>query len=148
MPERGDGPLLLDTHIWIWLTDAPERVSSGCVDLVRRAQPAGRVHLSPISVWEFGMLARKGRLSVTPDARAWVARTLDSHLRIASLTPEMALDAAFLPDVPPGDPADRLLVATARALDAALVTRDAAILAYGAAGHVRVVDAGVAHGAA
>jgi len=142
MPDPGDGPLLLDTHVWIWLSDAPERVPPACVDLVRHAEPSGRVHLSPISVWELGMLARKGRVTVTPDVRAWVARTLDSHLRVAPLTPDMALDAAFLPQAAMGDPADRLLVATARALGAALVTRDAAILDYGAAGHVRVVDAG------
>lgn len=143
MPDLGGVPLLLDTHVWVWLTDAPERASPACVDLVRHAQPSGRVHLSPISVWELGMLVRKGRVTVTPDVRAWVARTLETHLRVAPLTPDMALDAAFLPDAAPGDPADRLLVATARALGAALVTRDAAILAFGAAGHVRVVDAGV-----
>ena len=74
---------------------------------------------------------------MTPDVRAWVARTLDSHLRVAPLTPDMALDAAFLPDAAPGDPADRLLVATAREMGAALVTCDAAILAFGAVGHVR-----------
>ena len=142
MPEPGGGPLLLDTHVWIWLADAPERVAPRCVDLVRSAQPSGRVYLAPISVWELGMLVRRGRVTVTPDVRAWVARTLDSHLRVAPLTPDMALDAAFLSDAAPGDPADRLLVATARALGAALVTRDAAILAFGAAGHVRVVDAG------
>jgi PIN domain nuclease of toxin-antitoxin system len=115
MPDPGDGPLLLDTHVWIRLTDAPERVPPACVDLVRHAQPGGRVYLAPISVWELGLLVRNGRGTVTPDVRAWVARTLDSHLRVAPLTPDMALDPTFLPDAAPGDPADRLLVATARA---------------------------------
>jgi PIN domain nuclease of toxin-antitoxin system len=142
MPERSDGLLLLDTHIWIWLADSPERVSPACVDLVRRVQPSGRVCLSPISVWEVGMLERKGRVSLSLDVRAWVTRTLATHLRVAPLTPEIALDAALLPGVPVGDPADRLLMATARVLGATLVTRDAAVLGYGAAGHVRVMDAG------
>jgi PIN domain nuclease of toxin-antitoxin system len=142
MPERGDGLLLLDTHIWIWLADSPERVSPACVDLVRRVQPSGRVCLSPISVWEVGMLERKGRVSLSLDVRAWVTRTLATQLRVAPLTPEIALDAALLPGVPVGDPADRLLMATARVLGATLVTLDAAVLGYGAAGHVRVMDAG------
>lgn len=140
MPEWGDG-LLLDTHVWIWLADAPERISAACVDLVRQAQPSGRVHVSPISAWEVGMLAGKGRVSLSRDVHDWVARTLASDLRVAPLTAEIALDAALLGGDPPRDPADRLIVATARALGAALVTRDAGLLAYGRAGHVRVVDA-------
>ncbi len=142
MPEPERRPLLLDTHVWVWLADAPERVSPRCVDLVRRAQPAGWVHISPISVWEVAMLTRKGRLVLALDVRSWVRRTLASDLRLAPLTPEIALDGGFLPEPVIGDPADRLLIATARALGGALVTRDRAILAYGRGGHVRVVDAG------
>lgn len=142
MPEHERRPLLLDTHVWVWLADAPDRVSPKCVDLVRRAQPTGWVHISPISVWEVGMLTRNGRLVLSLDARSWVRRTLESDLRLAPLTPEIALDGGFLPEPATGDPADRLLIATARALAGVLVTRDARILQYGALGHVKVLDAG------
>ena len=135
-------PLLLDTHVWLWLAEAPERVARACVDLVRRAEPAGWVHISPISVWEVATLARKGRVVLSRDLPSWVGRTLDSDLRLAPFTPEIAIDAAFLPGDPIGDPADRLLIATARAFDGVLITRDRAILAYGAQGHLRVRDAG------
>jgi len=142
MPEADGRPLLLDTHVWVWLADAPDRVSPGCVDLVRRAQPAGWVHISPISAWEVAMLVRKGRLVLSLDVHTWVRRTLASDLRVAPLTPDIALDGGFLPGTATGDPADRIIIATARALGARLVTRDAAILAYGRAGHVAVLDAG------
>lgn len=145
--EAEQRPLLLDTHVWIWLAEAPGRVSPNCVDIVRRAEPAGWVHISPISVWEVAMLARKGRLVLSLDLRSWVRRTLDSDLRLAPLTPEIAIDAGSLPAGLTGDPADRLLVATARALAGVLVTRDARILEYGAQGHVNVLDAGGRQGA-
>ena len=87
------------------------------------------------------MLTRKGRLVLSRDLRTWVRRTLDSDLRLAPLTPEIAIDAGFLPGALTGDPADRLLVATARALAGVLVTRDARMLEYGSQGHVKVLDA-------
>jgi len=141
MPEAVERPLLLDTHVWVWLAEAPDRVSPRCVDLVRRAQPAGWVHVSPISVWELAMLMRKGRLALSLDLLTWVRRTLDSDLRLAPLTPSIAIDGGFLPGTLAGDPADRLIVATARALSGMLVTRDARILEYGGQGHVKVFDA-------
>jgi PIN domain nuclease of toxin-antitoxin system len=134
-------PILLDTHVWVWLAEAPERLSSSCVEFVRRAEAGGWVCISPISVWELAMLARKGRLALSRDLRSWVRRTLESDLRLAPLTPEIAIDAGFLPGTLTGDPADRLLVATARALVGVLVTRDARILEYAAQGHVMVLDA-------
>ncbi len=88
------------------------------------------------------MLVRKGRLVLSLDVHTWVRRTLASDLRVAPLTPDIALDGGFLPGTATGDPADRIIIATARALGARLVTRDAAILAYGRAGHVAVLDAG------
>jgi PIN domain nuclease of toxin-antitoxin system len=141
MPEGAERPLLLDTHVWVWLAETPDRVSPRCLDLVRRAEPAGWVHISPISVWELAMLMRKGRLVLSLDLRSWVRRTLDSDLRLAPLTPEIAIDGGSLPGTLTGDPADRLIVATARALAGVLVTRDARIIEYGAHGYVKVLDA-------
>jgi len=58
---------------------------------------------------------------------------------LAALGPEIALDAWFLPGQVHGDPMDRLLIATARRLSAALVTRDDRILAYARAGHMQAI---------
>lgn len=89
------------------------------------------------------MLVAKGRLALRRDVRSWVSDAAGMEgLRVAALTADVALDAALLPGSPQADPADRLLIATARALDATLVTRDRATLEYGAAGHLLVRDAG------
>jgi PIN domain nuclease of toxin-antitoxin system len=141
--ERGAEPVLLDTHVWVWLADGVKgRLSPSGVQLLRSAHAEARLFVSPISVWEVATLVRKGRLGLTQDIRPWVSRAFSEGLRGAPFPPEVALDAGLLPDVPPRDPADRMLIATARALGATLVTRDAEVLAYGRAGHVRVLDAG------
>jgi PIN domain nuclease of toxin-antitoxin system len=140
--ERRADPILLDTHAWIWLAEGQvDRLSAACVTLLREAHADARLYVSPISVWEVARLVRKGRVGLTQDVRAWVGRAFTEGIRFAQLTPDIALDSGLLPDVPPRDPADQMLIATARALGAALVTRDSEILDYGAHGHVKVVDA-------
>jgi PIN domain nuclease of toxin-antitoxin system len=134
---------LLDTHVWVWYVEATEhRLSRAALGLLRRQGGAGRLCVSALSVWEVARLAAVGRLTLTLEPRAWVSRAFDeAGIRAVPLTTEMGLDAALLIGHPPRDPADRFLIAAARALDAVLVTRDARILEYGAAGHVKVLDA-------
>lgn len=88
------------------------------------------------------MLVRKRRLNLGTATREWVSRALSRPgVRLAPLTPEIAIDSEELPGRIHGDPADRIMIATARALDATLVTRDRLILDYGAQGHVDVLPA-------
>ncbi len=75
--------------------------------------------------------------------RVWVDQALEgAGLRVAELTPAIALESVLLGSAAPRDAADRILIATARALGATLVTPDAEVLAYGREGHVRVIDVG------
>lgn len=134
--------MLLDTCAVIWLAngDLPEPVVAS---IFAAGQGAG-VFVSPISAWEVGMLSnpRGGRPAVQflPDPKTWIAKVMArSVIREASLTAEIAVDASYLPGDMHGDPADRLLVATARHLGVPLVTRDAKIIAYAAQGFVRVL---------
>ena len=72
--------------------------------------------------------------------RSWFARAMAGPgIRAASLTPEIATDASFLPGELHGDPGDRLIVSTARHLNVAIVTRDRRIIAYGHDGHVQTI---------
>lgn len=137
-------PLLLDTHVWIWLMDGAEReLGRGALDAVREASVRGRVLVSAISVWEVAMLEAKGRLRFSLEVGEWVRRALAAPgLRLADLSPEIAVESSRLPGEVHGDPADRILMATARRLGAALVTRDGRILEYARAGHLATVDAG------
>jgi len=147
MPRRiSEAPefLLLDTHVWIWYRDgAEDRLAPSVVAWLRRHGAAGLLRVSPISGWEVATLVAKQRLALSREVRAWIREALEAPgVRAAELTLEMAMDAALLVGNAPRDPADRMLIATARALGATLVTRDAEILAYGRGGHVRVMDAG------
>lgn len=136
--------VLLDTCAVIWLA-AGVGILEQAARVIDHAATAGGVFVSPISAWEIGMLSRPrmGRppaLQFVPDAKVWFTRVMSgSGVRPAPLTPEIAIDSSYLPGALHGDPADRFIVATARQLDLPLVTRDRRLIAYGAAGHVRVI---------
>lgn len=133
--------MLLDTHALIWLV-AEEPMTPESVAAVRDAAVAGEALVSPVSAWEVGLLAarRKAGLSFLPTPRDWFAQALRvPGIRLTALTPEAAIDAAFLPGSLHRDPADRLLIATARQLKVPIVTRDRMILDYAAQGHVEAI---------
>ena len=143
MPEFRLPRLLLDTHVWVWIMDGREgELSRPALDAVRDAGARGGLLVSVISAWEVAMLEAKGRLRFGMEAGEWVRRALAAPgVRMAELTAEVAVDSASLPGEIHGDPADRMLVATARRQGATLVTRDARILDYASAGYLSVLDA-------
>jgi PIN domain nuclease of toxin-antitoxin system len=114
--------LLLDTHIWLWSTLEPERITRRVGKAM--ADPANELWLSPVSVGELIVLLRKGRLRLPNDVAAWVAKTMqDLELNEASLTVEVALAISSI-NFPHGDPADHFLAATAKVFGLTLVTAD------------------------
>lgn len=136
--------LLLDTHVWIWLALGTPGVFQP--DLRKRLEAADRaqpLHVSIISAWEIALLAAKGRLNLAKPTRAWVEQSLTHPaLRLLVLDdPAVVVESNELPGELHADPADRLLVATARIRDYTLVTRDRKILDYGEAGYVSVLAA-------
>lgn len=135
--------LLLDTHIWIWVMDGMAReMDPAAVEVIEEASALGRVLVSAISVWEVAMLEAKGRVRFGLTVGEWVRRALTAPgVRLAELTPEVAVDSARLPEPVHGDPADRILIATARRVGATLVTRDGKIVDYGRRGLLSVLDA-------
>ena len=119
--------LLLDTHIWLWSLQNPQRLGTRVLHELR--DPANERWLSPISTWEALTLHAKGRISLPGDLPAWVTKAT-APLREAPLTHEIALVAQQLKFLHQ-DPADRFLAATAKVLDLTLVTADAALLGLG-----------------
>ena len=102
----------------------------------------GRVGISAITPWEVALLVAKGRLRLAMDVGVRIDRVLGSPgIDLCPIEPAIALDSARLPGEFHADPADRFLIAAARHWTAALVTADAAILEYSAAGHVPTMDA-------
>lgn len=135
---------LLDTHVWIWMAEGDDRHLSGAaIRSIEAAGRKGRVLVHPMSVWEVGTLARKGRMTFAIPVEDWVGRALAlPGLFLLDLSPRSALEGALLPSDDLTDPVDRMLVAAARIEDATLVTADQRILEYGTTGRVRTFPAG------
>jgi PIN domain nuclease of toxin-antitoxin system len=118
--------LLLDTHIWLWSTLEPQRITRRVEKVL--VDPANELWLSPFSVGELVVLLRKGRLALPNDVAAWVAKTMrDLELTEAPLTVEVALAISSI-NFPHGDPADHFLAATAKVFGLTLVTADEHLL--------------------
>ncbi len=133
--------LLLDTHVWLWFSqDDPRIHGSPCIARIRNAARENRVGVAATSLWELAMLEAKGRVSLDRDCLDWLRAALSPRgVTLVPLTPEIAVESARLPGHLPGDPADRIIVATARVLDGTLVTADEALLEYARSGHLDVV---------
>jgi PIN domain nuclease of toxin-antitoxin system len=139
----GEGPILVDTHCWIWSQFGYDHEFSPLgLSTFKRAAADGMLLLSVISVWEVALLESKRRLHLHMDCLEWVRRALDTPgLSLVPITPEIAVESTRLPGNMHADPADRILVATARNLGARLMTRDQALLDYGRRRHARIVSA-------
>lgn len=137
MTSTSDPGVVLDTHVLVWLVAGDERLSPRVRQAIENASYEGGAHVCAISLWEIAMLVAKGRLTLAHDVGQWIDRVVTNPgLTIVPLAPEIAVGSTRLPGELDRDPADRLIVATARTLGARLVTADRALLAYGAEGHV------------
>jgi PIN domain nuclease of toxin-antitoxin system len=134
--------ILLDTHILIWFVQGSGKLRPLACEKVATAFERSEAAVSAISFWEIAMLARKQRLPLTEPVSRWLARLRAArNLHIEAVSWEIAAVAGDLPDEVHGDPADRIIVATARERNWELLSADHEILAYAAAGHIRAVDA-------
>ena len=133
-------PLLLDTCAVIWIA-AGAAISAEATEVLRNANARGvTIAISPISAWEIGLLVARGRLALSTSPRAWISTVLaQPGVALAEMSPDILLDSSFLPGEPPRDPADRIILATARAEGMRIVTRDRAMLSYARAGHAEAI---------
>jgi PIN domain nuclease of toxin-antitoxin system len=121
---------LLDTHAWLWWVSEPHHLGSGARDRIAAAERDGAVCVSAISAWEVAMLVAKARLELTMSVDDLVATCERLPvMRFLPITARIAAASADLVNLHP-DPADRFIVATARAHNAVLVTKDARLHAY------------------
>lgn len=138
--------LLLDTHAWIWSIEGDtRRVGRKAQALIARAEGREHIRVSPVSVFEIVALHTSGRLRLSRPAEGWVRDSLSAAgVRLAEVTPSIAIDAGAIPRTALADPLDRLLVATARQLDATMLTADQQILQYARdTRNLRVHDLGI-----
>ena len=122
---------LLDTHVWIWWHMAPARLSRKARSAIDHPENYESILLSAISLWEFCKLIEKGRLGISCDPEEWMAKALQMpKLRLVPLSPTIARRSTGLPQPFHGDPADQILVATARVENATIITKDRLIRDY------------------
>ena len=135
-------PLLLDTHALIWLMEGVPLLSRTARKLAEEAANDGLLRVLAISLWEIATLESKGRISFDRDCQTWINEMLAAPgQHLVPLTPEIAVQSTRLPGAFHGDPADRILIATARVLNATLLTADAKIRDYAKAGYLSVAKA-------
>ncbi len=127
-PHRG---VLLDTYIWIQLQTGSPKLSKAALNVIDIATSSRSVYVSLISVWEIAMLTAKRRLQFDRPVRRWVEEALDKPgLQLLPFTTEMAIEAALLPEPMHKDPADRIVVASARVERLTLITSDKPMLSF------------------
>jgi PIN domain nuclease of toxin-antitoxin system len=128
--------IVLDTHIWIWWVHGSDRLTQTQLDVIE-ANEGGVIGVSAISLWEIAKLVENGRLELPVSLEKWFAQALNyPGVQIIELTPEIATESTRLPGEFHRDPADQIIVATARVMKCKLVTSDEKILNYS---HVKTI---------
>lgn len=121
--------ILLDTHVWWWWVTGEKGLSAAQKRLLAKVGPGEPAGVSDISLWEVATLVSLGRVSISLALRDWLeAAAAQPLVQRQAISPAVAAEVAALPDTFLRDPADRIIVATARVHDATLLTRDRRII--------------------
>lgn len=133
-------PLLLDTCAAIWLLEK-EPISDAAADALNDALDLDvPVYVSPITSWEVGLLSARGRLPLSMAPLAWFSSLLKvPGVELTELSVKIFVESSFLPGQPPKDPADRIILTTAREHGLRIMTRDSELLTYASHGHVQAI---------
>ena len=128
---------LLDTHAWVWWVAGDARLSRPARRAIDRSQARQTLALSLISIWEVSKKVEKGQLVLDRPLENWLdLATAAPGLQVVEMTRPILVESCRLPPPFHGDPADQIIVATARDRDAVVVTRDDRLRRYD---HVRSI---------
>lgn len=120
--------MVLDTHIWIWWVSGSSQLHPKHIAAINNA---GLLYINTISCWEVAKLVELNRLVLSMDVLNWLQIALTyPKVQLIPLTPEIIVESTRLPGAFHKDPADQLIVATARILNCPVLTEDAKILNY------------------
>lgn len=120
--------ILLDTHVWIWLSLKKHKFLSGKAKNVIKS--VDQKWISAISCWELAKLVEKNRIGFSIPTITWIRRSLNQYnINVADLSPEIAVESTVLRGFHK-DPADQLITATSRILGMPLVTSDRLIIDF------------------
>ena len=134
--------IVLDTHALIWMVSDDAQLGKVARTKIEETARTDRLAVSAITPWEIAMLVAKGRLQLGQDVQLWIGSSLAlPGIYLAPIEPEIAVASVQLPGIFHADPADRIIVATARHHKAQLLTADSSIHSYAATGYVQTIDA-------
>ncbi|MYA86951.1 MAG: type II toxin-antitoxin system VapC family toxin [Boseongicola sp. SB0662_bin_57] len=132
--------LLLDTCSVVWLANGDPIHPKATERLNANYREGQSTYASPFSAWELGILVSRSRLRLERPVLRWFEDFLDKgQITLAALSVPVLVDSSFLPGTAPSDPADRIIIATARTMNLTILTRDRQILDYSKEGHVRAM---------
>jgi len=123
--------IVLDTCAWLWMSAEPKKLSRAASAAIARERRRGGLVVSVFSCWEIAKLVEKQKIEFSIPCARWIERAARAPgVVLHPLTPDICIESTQLPGRFHGDPADQIIVATARTLSVALVTADRAILEY------------------
>ncbi|MCP5097967.1 MAG: type II toxin-antitoxin system VapC family toxin [Chloroflexi bacterium] len=122
--------ILIDTHIWVWWVNESSQLPQSIINIIESSREDG-IGVSIISCWEVAKLVEHNRLKLAYPVEQWINSALNyPSVRLLDLTPKIVVESTQLPGNFHKDPADQLIVATARFYDILLLTVDAKIISY------------------
>ncbi|MES0488807.1 MAG: type II toxin-antitoxin system VapC family toxin [Leptospirales bacterium] len=132
--------IVLDTHTWIWTINGDEKIKkSGFLQIIQKSIKDHTIFIPAISIWELAMLVSKERIKLSENTLDWIEQASSAPgMSVYPLSPEIAYESTVLPGNFHGDPADRMIVATARVLHATLLTFDKQIIKYASEGYLNI----------
>jgi len=134
--------LVIDTHVLVWLLEKNKQLGATAREALKKAASVHALYVPAITPWEIAMLVSKGKLTLKRDVGEWLESAFKlPGLRLEPLSPAVAVASTRLPGEINNDPADRIIVATARHLGVPLVTADENLLSYSAQGHLKTIKA-------
>jgi PIN domain nuclease of toxin-antitoxin system len=122
--------ILLDTHVWWWALNEPKKLSNKALNVIRKNPPSQRA-IASISMWEFAMMVSTGKVEIRIPPDQWLEQAVNkTGIEVLDLSPKVASESCNLPGEFHKDPADRIIVATARINNLTLITKDKKIINY------------------
>lgn len=139
---RMNNPIVLDTHVLLWSLLQPENLPEDIRQRITVAQENSQLLVCSISLWEIAMLKSKRRINIYEPIRDFLESITNiDGLSVKDISTEVAAESVQLMDDFHGDPADRIIVATAKCHGATLLTRDQKILTWASLGHIKSLQA-------
>ncbi|NRB11565.1 MAG: type II toxin-antitoxin system VapC family toxin [Rickettsiaceae bacterium] len=132
--------LILDTHVLLWYVEGIQ-LKNNIINLIDSKRHLGKVFISSISIWEIALLSIKGKIVFSIPVKEWIDQVLSTlELKIIELKHNILIESCELLNYPHKDPADRMIIASARETNAHLLTADKKIIDYHKQGYLKAVE--------